>query len=1026
MHNTIQGFKLFRPGIVHSHRFSPSGFVWRCHFPFGKFTEHNYASLPQPICVQPGHVPSVRLLTVGKMVGGFPVRILVFAALGLYAVHSEVCHVQPQCTCTRRNNSYIVCDKMSTPYIPFLGMSNFQFYDLKIRGNPDVKFIHDGTFGGLKINWLDIQFTGISEFNCTDFSGIRDKVSRIYLPNNLLKRVPSCALARFRSTTTLDLSNNSITSLSFGDFDPFLRLQTLELSMNKISSIALATFRELNELTDLDLSHNDISILSPRVFDGLVELDTLNLDFNKLAWLEGDLFSETGKLRVLYVRNNRLSHLSGTTFKYLTQLSHLFLSDNNISRVIPATFQKLSRLNLLHLDNNSLSETGPGMFSGLSKTLIVRLGNNKLTEVKTNAFVDFPHIETINLTGNAIQNMQTGSFRNLAGLYRVDISGNQLRDIGPGVFSNVSLRDLFLHNNGLSNTSWSWLAKLLGHLKELRMLDLSYNHLSHIPASVLPILETITQVRMRNCSLHEVPDNAWNFSLDVSMNNIQGPLILRNSHMSRFDVSNNNITSLNIKTLMVYHDVSITCDNNKIEDYLVVEINFRRRYHDRFNFIKVSAKNNKIDKTIQLLFQGKQGRFSYINVDLSGNSYVNVTNLPLDVQHLSGEIVWTPCRPSISRVYVNLLNLSANAISYISPEACLGIVGTLDLRNNRLEVLNELMPKTDSLEYRLGYLYLSGNRLHRATTEAFDRNILLYHLDLRNNYIASLDSFNISGKFQKLSLTGNPLSCGCDIAWLRNATVPDQMDAVRCQSPQAFSGYLAVCFSLSACPASVSLSVSDSTEKLCSQDSNIKLSNLNVTVENDLLRVSWTKRGPGRMTGYRVEYHPVNHAQMGASTLVHPEEEKMLIIDLSKNTNYSLCVFAVLHSQSKSPVICTEIHVGAQVDLITARKRTTYAEAGVVIGLASALGLFVLLAGAVIVCLCVRQRRSGQNQASDLTLDTAPANPQPAGALSQIELDDEITSVYVRRSVNESQTEDRNVYAKIGTLAAYENTSFRA
>ncbi|XP_064604504.1 leucine-rich repeat-containing protein 70-like [Liolophura sinensis] len=550
-----------------------------------------------------------------------------------------------------------------------------------IRGNPDVMYIHDGTFSGLNVSTLDVQFTGISELNCSDFSGIGEKVSRIYLPNNLLNRVPSCTLARFNSITKLDLRNNSIITVRPSDFEHFPRLQTLDLSANGMSRIELAAFGELNELTTLDLSHNNISVLHAYMFHGLTELKTLDLDFNKLTSLDDNLFDDLTNLENLYLRNNRISGLSKRTFRNLRRLGYISLMRNKLTHLLPETFAGLTNLYGLSLHDNRLREIGPRMFVGLSKVTFIYLSLNKLTVINRDAFVDFPVLRYLNLTGNAIRNMQAG----------------------------------------------------------------------------------------------------------------------------------------------------------------------------------------------------------------------------------------------------------------------------------------------------------------------------------------------------------NPLTCGCEIAGLRNGTVPDKIDLVRCHSPRAFTGYLAVCFPLSACSGSVSVSVSDKTRWLCEQDSNIKLSNLTVTVENGVVSVTWTKTGPGMMTGYRVEYHPVNDIGMGGSTLVHPETEKVLLDDLSKDTTYNICVFAVVGSRRKSPAVCTVILV------ISARNETPFAEGGVVIGLASALGLCVLLAGAVTICLYVRKRRSGQNQSNNSSLDTAPGYSQsvstnpvsaPTSACVQAEPGDEIDSVYIRRPNNESQTEDGNIYEKIGTSTAYENTSF--
>ncbi|XP_064607102.1 toll-like receptor 6 [Liolophura sinensis] len=936
------------------------------------------------------------------MTGALPWRILVCLAILSAAVYSEVCHVQPHCNCFRRNDTNITCDIFSVPYIPFLGFSDVRFHTLKIRGG-NLQWIGEGTFGGLTLGTLDIQHTGISHLNCDTFSGISDSLSNICLSNNLLTRVPDCALAKFTSSVYLDLVNNSIFSLETDNFLYLTNLQRLELRANRIYNIDHGAFRGLGELTTLDLSHNNISVLNASVFDGLrklealklnhnqlvdlgdkvfsdiMELRILNIDNNRLAFLEDNLLGGLIKLEKLYIRNNNITRISHAAFQNLGQLRYLDLSENNINRLLPKTFKNLANLYSLDLEWNSLTEIAAGIFTGLSAIRRMHLGHNKIVGINMYAFIHCPEMLNLNLTDCLIQYIPPGVFRNLPLLSTLDLSSNKLMKLEAGVFYNLSrlntlslrnnqisflsevifyeivhsLYELDIRRNSLSYTSWTWLGTLLGHLKGLRILHLSDNPLKYIPMNVLPILETMMEANLRNCSLDEVPGNVLNVSGDFSMNRIEGPVTLRTNqgYNPKFNVSNNNITALNIKLkLVIWHGLMIVSDNSKMCDSMIVEIDNQYINFSYYPSVVISARNNSFSEPIPFLFRGefRQGFGDlHINLDFSDNVYLSLTQLPLNIKVLTLGEIWSPCNTSSHlRIYVDSLDMSGNAISYISPEACLGAVQILDLRNNHLEVMDKLMDSTDSSAFRLKYLDLSGNRIYQATAEAFHGHYLFYTVDLRDNQIVSLQSFKpmlTERKYYRLSLSGNPLACGCEIAWLRNNSVHENLGSIRCQAPQNFVRFLAWCFPLTGCPAMSSVSVTDKTKEICKDDSHIELSNLTVAVERDDANVTWTKTGPGTMTGVTVEYYSVDNVDVKRAILVHPEMEFVVLTDLLEEKVYNICVAAVLHSEIKNPAVCAIV-------------KTTDAGVNIIIFLATALGVCILLVLFLMTCVCLQKR----------------------------------------------------------------------
>ncbi|XP_064605227.1 protein artichoke-like [Liolophura sinensis] len=980
----------------------------------------------------------------------------------------ETCHVQPECSCSKTERSYITCSSVCGPYIPKFGTSTVQFQQLSVTGSRETTTIRDGTFGELKVKRLRITQTGIDEISCQAFAGLDLGLETIVLYGNYLNSVPNCSLARFESVTYLDLSNNRITSIPTDSFASFTLLQTLYLEQNRIESIEpgafhglgklttlylynnelvyldASTFMGADSLTTLQLSNNNISSIHVRAFDGLGKLTNLQVTFNNLTYLDNTVFHTTGELLYLYMDNNNLTELGGTLFSKSKKLRDLTARNNKIKRISDATFTGLDKLQSLYLDNNwlkdlrqqwftdtitlrdlrlsrnNITEVNKGtfqtlgnltdlrlehneirviekdVFKGLRKVNTIFLNNNRLTEIRKDNFIHCPVISRIDLSFNIIQDVYQGSFRNLSRLYRIDLSGNRIPQIVTGTFSNVtrlstlslndnrvsfisdrlfenmepSLRTLELRNNGWSSSSWIWFAKVMVNLTRLNTLDLSNNPLSTIPTDVLPTLENIDTVKMRNCSIQFITNDSvsiFNYKWDVRENTISTYTSIQGAYLyGNVNVSHNLIPALNVDVLDGYRYGGIIADNNKIQNGFTLTL--LSPYVDS---LSISLRNNLIEKGIQISALDVTPDSLTVEIetlDLSNNKLTKVNLFPVKLLH---QLSWNPCNSSfgsVNQLRVRTLNLSNNAISVISAAACLGSVYTLDLRNNRLEVLGDFLTSIKSPGFRMNSLYLSGNRIHRVSPNAFDGITNHYFtLDLRDNKLVSLENIQpIIEKFQslRLSLSGNPLACGCEIDWLRNDSIRQKLDSVRCQTPRSAFRYLSWCFPLTGCQDTMPMSFTAATRKICEMDSNLELSNLSVTASKGVSNVTWTKIGPGVITGFRLELHSDDEVESRNSFLVHHDVNYAILTNLVEGKTYNICVTAELASPS-----------GGSVCIQTSLSLVEAFSSGLplVAGLGSAVGICVIIALLTIICLTCRQSKPNIFQQN-----TGPVSPPPA------------------------------------------------
>ncbi|XP_064604505.1 protein artichoke-like [Liolophura sinensis] len=925
-------------------------------------------------------------------------------------------------------------------------------------------------------------------------------LQELNLKKNRIITVPKEVFSGLHELTTLDLSYNRIKKLNYAVFKEASSLKTLNLGLNQIYYIHASVFDGLRKLEVLRLNENELTDLDSRNLLTTVELKQLFIYGNKLTYLREDLFQKAKKLEWLFSFNNRFTHIPVKTFAGLTKLRLLLLSNNNIRSVYPGTFQDLVNLTTLDLGLNHLSGViGAGMFSGLFKLWRVDLGRNKFTGIDRNAFVDCPEISDISLRNNLLHSIPVGTFRNRF-LHDIDLSGNKIKELRPGVFGNSriyslnlnhnqisvlsqatlpkdtnSLYKLHLRSNNLASASWpTGLENLLGNLKGINDLDLSNNPLGYIPRKVLQLFGTIWDLNLRNCNIHKLPTYVLNISenVDFSENNIQSPLSLRckNALAPRIDVSSSNITALNIQIKFnnwLY--LSIVCDNNKIHDRLLIEIYYPKSLRPD---LIISAKNNMLEQPVQLRFKRnlRSQNVSFpTTVDFSNNKYVKIEEFPLEVTLTSNAWaeIWDPCSISTKfDIHVKSLILSGNAISCIFPEACLGVVEKLDLRNNRLEVLDKFMIRTDSPAFRLQYLDLSGNRIHQITAESLKgQQKLNSKIDLSHNNLTTLESFKPLLElnnfiYDRVQLSGNPISCGCELAWLRNDFAITKLSDVRCHSPSSMTSYLASSFPLDRCRKT--LSVTDRNVSLCKNDPAIKLSSVAVEVEKDVANVSWVKHGHGTMTGFRVRYRSIDNEKMEDALLVQPDVEFVVLADLRMDKIYKICVSVVQISRRKSPEICADVdipgpfilsnnhttNVGVNNSLSnntdytvngvnnSLRNITDYTVNSAIIGTSSALGLCVLVAGCVIVYLCLQRRKSGKCLPNVFTVSPTSVNPSnqsdrppavTADTSTPAEQPDDVINVYLRLSTeSESERGEVKIYETIEMSKEYENVSFRA
>lgn len=280
-------------------------------------------------------------------------------------------------------------------------------------------------------------------------------------------------LDQHRPLNELDLSKNSLTLLPTNELKNLRYLKKLDLSQNRLDNTHSEILRTLINLEELNYSYNllwnfDISILN-------TSLSKLNLTHNRINNLEKSSENATTVLKILDVSHNNITdlvryirkltsqfyisagdylyihlflfHIFQSFLEALLELEYLDLSFNKLALLPANAFLHLERLKTLYISNNQILSLN---LQHIPLSLLeLYAGNNVINDL---SFQNAP-IRILDIQNNRISNIHQ-NLTSLEELTNLNVSGNLLSDF-PGVF-----------------------------LKNLKTLDLSYNELTLIPASI--------------------------------------------------------------------------------------------------------------------------------------------------------------------------------------------------------------------------------------------------------------------------------------------------------------------------------------------------------------------------------------------------------------------------------------------------------------------------------------------------------------------------------------------------------------
>lgn len=336
---------------------------------------------------------------------------------------------------------------------------------------------------------LDMSFNTITELP-KDIGRLTTLEHLIFVGNQVSKLPEECG--NLINLRLLDCRRNNISDISIAYTLP--KLEELYADHNSVHAIHLSLGPKVSVL---DASHNDITFLtaSPQVSHALTSLD---VSYAKLSSLDTFDFSQLPSLEALHLDHNELRTLPDSLGK-LSHLRCLSCCDNKLVS-LPSTIGLLQRLETLDAHNNSLTELPISLWncsslmhinvtSNLLATWHDPPGDNLIAPAPSGIILE---ISSVSLSPSRPSHMaRKPSSATL-------VPNSPSRPLPPLAYS---LERLSIGENRLTDEAIAPFTIL----RELRVLNLSFNEIQELPSSFLRNLHKLEELYLSGNQLTSIP-----------------------------------------------------------------------------------------------------------------------------------------------------------------------------------------------------------------------------------------------------------------------------------------------------------------------------------------------------------------------------------------------------------------------------------------------------------------------------------------------------------------------------------------
>lgn len=671
------------------------------------------------------------------------------------------------------------------------------------------------SIGQMPLELTELRFLDLSDNNIGDiprnvFRGLEHLVSLNLSGNNHLGSVPSTLLQGLENLRILDLSNTGMKMLSDEMFVHSPHLERISLANNALQEIREGSFANLRNITSIDLSYNNINNLRSSSFINLMNIKSLNLKGNQLSIFKGEYFNTGTSLEVLDISDNDLSYLFPSSFRIHPRLRRIEAANNKFTFFPAELIVSLHFLEYIDLSGNLLKIIDELDFARLPHLRTLLVANNELETLNEMAFHNSSQLQSIDLSYNRLDRIGERTFEGLVRIENLNLEGNKLTELPDSLFERTKLQSLENINLAYNNFEIAPLKSLQKQFFYVSSVDLSHNHIKHIP------FEDSAIVNIKKLDL------SFNPLTEESTNNILSePKTIRELNLAGTGLRK--IASLETPFLQ-YLNVS----HNEIVD--ISENAFART-----TLLDTLDLSSNLISDMQSLAKIWTQIGALQHLDISNNSIEIIAQGDLDHLNLLQTLAMTDlnvCNRIEKNAFKNLTNLSVlkaynfQRLGYLDVQGIVELLPALEVLDIEIKDAVVGSDQIQPLKHpRLSELGLRGSRLRSisAGTLAGFKNsnikinlqntsisslppALLFpvprsaslHLDISNSAITVLSPQFLSAvDDRRVSLTiggldTNPIACDCNARALRRWLPGSGMSDLKCSSPDYLEGKLLI------------------------------------------------------------------------------------------------------------------------------------------------------------------------------------------------------------------------------------------
>ncbi|CAG7818127.1 unnamed protein product [Allacma fusca] len=603
--------------------------------------------------------------------------------------------------------------------------------------------------GTLKsLRFLDLGENGLTVLPT---GAIQDhtQLQRLDLSDNKITRIQRNAFGNVPSLIEMSLRNNSIREIAVdGDAWDIPSLKELDISSNNIQTLSNVALKGLPRIARMDMSYNSIKMIGKGVFSQSKDLELLDLAGNGVKTFAPDALIGLTKLNKLDLSRNHLEGLLVGTFRDLSSLQSLNLANNRIGNVPANLFSELKSLEDLSLKSNSLKHLPQGFFSALENLKELNLRHNSISEIPGRMFTGLKSLESLKISSNQISRFDDTAFDDLFKLKSIDLSSNRIMRIPGRSFRNLAGLEKF---EGRENRITSVDSGALSSSEKLQVLDLAHNALATIP----DLIKSNPTLKVLDLSHNQI-------------NKIDADVFKRSSNLVELYLNDNKIKAIPSKTFEDMETLTILdVDGNDVEEIQPDTFkNLPRLIYLRLSRNKIRAIRNAAFTDLSTLD----------GLDLQENDLETIGDSAFE---RTGALKY--------------LNLSHNNFDSMSRMGLfpLSSLEVLDTSYNRIRDVDSKSLK--HLQW-LVELRMNDNGICRLPVGIFDGMSRLKMLVLRNNLLSHIYEsvfYKLKNNIAFLDISGNPISCDCELAWLRNLVTREAVQELveaTCDSPNDLKG----------------------------------------------------------------------------------------------------------------------------------------------------------------------------------------------------------------------------------------------